>query len=55
MKPGGIEHDNYLNGVTVTSASNALAVGFYDDGTTWRTLVLHWNGTAWRQRPVPGR
>jgi hypothetical protein len=39
-----------LNGVAATSASNAWAVGAGPGGT----LILHWNGTAWKQVPTPG-
>jgi hypothetical protein len=38
-----------LFGVTATSASNAWAAGYYQDpGNGWSTLILHWNGRAWR-------
>jgi hypothetical protein len=31
-------------------------VGYYDHGTVDRTLIEHWNGTAWtvQQSPNPG-
>src|SRR2546423_10792758 len=45
--------DNDLNGVTATSSSNAWAVGDYRNGTTERTLIEHWNGTAWRVKKSP--
>jgi hypothetical protein len=39
-----------LVGAAATSTSNAWAVGSYQDsGGTDRALVLHWNGTAWKQ------
>jgi hypothetical protein len=41
-----------LNGVAATSATNAWAVGSYNNGTTVQPLVLHWNGTAWRVKPT---
>jgi len=46
---------NTLTGVAATSASNAWAVGFYDNGvgTPYRTLIVHWNGTAWKRVPSP--
>jgi hypothetical protein len=54
--PGG-----FLDGVAVTSASSAWAVGSAGGGSTrlpTRTLVLHWNGRTWAQvtdpRPVDG-
>src|SRR5205814_1373926 len=43
--------DNYLSGVTCTSASDCWAVGDYvipnDNGFYYSTLVEHWNGAAW--------
>jgi hypothetical protein len=43
--PSGISFstDGALFGVTAISASNAWAVG----GTSFGTLILHWNGRAW--------
>jgi hypothetical protein len=38
--------DDQLTSVSADSATDAWAVG-YDAGTTTRTLILHWNGTAW--------
>jgi hypothetical protein len=35
--------------VTATSASNAWAVG----STGTKTLIVHWNGTAWKRVPSP--
>jgi hypothetical protein len=42
--------------VGATSASNAWAVGEVTAGTSEQTLVLHWNGAAWKQvaSPDPG-
>jgi hypothetical protein len=46
-----------LFGVAATSASNAWAVGCagdcYNDFAPISTLVLHWNGTAWKRVPSP--
>jgi hypothetical protein len=52
----GAGHDNFLQGVTVVSASNVWAVGYYDNGTVRRSLVEHWNGTSWKvaASPNPG-
>jgi hypothetical protein len=47
--PGGSSNDNFLRGVTAASSTNAWAVGDYFNGTAYRTLVEHWNGTAWKQ------
>ena len=38
---------NYLNDVTCASASDCWAVGSYYNGSVGRTLIEHWNGTAW--------
>ena len=55
--PGGSGsgHASVLNGVAAISATNAWAVGYYVNTTTHRvtTLVVHWNGTAWKQVPSP--
>jgi hypothetical protein len=52
--PGGSANRNELVGVTVLSASDAWAVGFYYP--TPKTLVEHWNGTSWTHvtSPAPG-
>ena len=43
-----------LYGVTAISATNAWAVGDYSgDNGVERTLIEHWNGTAWKQVPSP--
>jgi len=39
-----------LSGVAATSASNAWAIGSTGSG---KTLIVHWNGTAWAQVPSP--
>src|SRR5262249_40913237 len=49
--PGSVS--NILNGVAATSSTNAWAVGGHADRTTGRTLIEHWNGTAWTQVPSP--
>jgi hypothetical protein len=50
--PGGA-NGNRLYSVAATSATNAWAVGYYDHGTVDRTLVEHWNGSAWKLQPSP--
>jgi len=53
--PGNAFND--LNGVRVVSASDAWAVGDYaNGGTSKKTLILHWDGAAWKQviSPSPG-
>src|SRR5206468_11545257 len=48
--PGGSSTNHFLSDVTVTSSSNAWAVGSYHNGGPFQTLVLHWNGTARKQQ-----
>ncbi len=59
--PGGPAHDNLLRGVTALSGRNAWAVGDYDAGekagaTVSKTIILRWNGIAWKRitSPNPG-
>jgi hypothetical protein len=52
--PSGPARNTFLNGVAAGSASGkAWAVGFYDNGTTDKTLVLAWNGKTWAQQATP--
>ena len=51
--PGGATQNNDLSSVAVTSATDAWAAGEYDSGTGTRTLVLHWDGSAWTQATTP--
>jgi hypothetical protein len=45
---------NLLNDVSVSSATDAWAVGQYENSTgPERTLTEHWNGTAWAWVPSP--
>ena len=48
--PGGTDHNNYLWSVAVLSPYNAWAVGDYDPT---QTLIVHWNGSAWKQVKTP--
>jgi hypothetical protein len=43
---------SYLLAVTATSARNAWIVGS-SGKSKWRTLILHWNGTSWKQVTSP--
>jgi hypothetical protein len=59
--PGGttsVSDDSLLTGVSAISATDAWAVGWYNNPTTGaeETLVLHWNGTKWNKvaSPNPG-
>ena len=51
--PGGLTGDNYLLSVTGVSASDAWAVGYYDNGSSQQTLIEHWNGTVWKVQTSP--
>jgi hypothetical protein len=52
--PGGPGQDDELFAVAATSARNAWAVGRYTDAQhASQTLILRWNGTAWRRVPSP--
>ncbi len=45
---------NTLGGVVAISRSNAWAFGFYEKaGTSFRTLIEHWNGSSWSVVPSP--
>lgn len=45
--------DSELHGITAVSATNAWATGFYFSGSIYKSLVEHWNGTAWKQVASP--
>jgi hypothetical protein len=50
---GGSAIDNTLEGVAVISGADAWAVGFSSTSTTQKSLILHWNGHAWRRTAAP--
>jgi hypothetical protein len=50
--PGKVE--TVLTAVDVLTASDAWAVGYYNDGSAERPLALHWNGSTWSKSPIPG-
>src|SRR5262249_32262605 len=50
--PGTVE--TVLTGVDVRTASDVWAVGYYDSGSVKRPLALHWDGSSWRNSPIPG-
>lgn len=55
--PGSSSRDNALSSIAATSSSNAWAVGYYvNRNQVEQTLVLHWNGSGWKQvaSPDPG-
>jgi hypothetical protein len=50
----GTGSSNSLAGVAGSSARNVWAVGFdAPSGVGYRSLILHWNGRAWKQVPSP--
>jgi len=54
--PGGPARDQELTSVASVSAKDAWAVGFYYTGSFDKSIILHWNGTSWKQvtSPNPG-
>jgi len=54
--PAGSSANNQLDGVAVTSPSNAWAVGQFWNGSSWQPLTERWNGTSWKlvRCPDPG-
>src|SRR5207302_11347910 len=46
--PAGAADSNQLNAVAARATNDVWAVG-YDNYPAEASLVLHWNGTAWRQ------
>jgi len=53
--PGlGTAHQTFLSGVAVASPTSVWAVGFHTGGRNrQRTLVEHWDGSAWTVVPTP--
>jgi hypothetical protein len=52
--PNSASARNFLTGVAAISATNIWAVGFtFTTATREQTLILHWNGTVWKQVPSP--
>ena len=43
----GVGQENDLNGVTCVSTSDCWAAGTYYTGSTYQTLIQHWDGTTW--------
>ncbi len=40
-------------GIAVAAGRPTTPNGAYSNGTAFRTLVLHWNGTVWKHVPSP--
>jgi hypothetical protein len=54
--PNPSSTENYLNGVTATSSTNAWAVGTYDNSNgTRRTLAEHFDGSTWTKVSTPNK
>jgi hypothetical protein len=49
VTPNPSSTSNVLDGVSAVSGSDARAVGSYTgtSAVAYKTLILHWNGTAW--------
>jgi hypothetical protein len=45
--------DNVLTGISVVSNDDVWATGYYVEGTKYKTLTLHYNGTTWTHVPSP--
>ncbi len=54
--PSGPALDQILYGVAAVSAANAWAVGHFFTGAVEKSMILHWDGTSWKQvaSPNPG-
>jgi len=51
--PGGVFGTTWLNGIAAVSAASAWAVGIYQASSVRRSLIVRWNGSAWRRVPSP--
>lgn len=53
--PGGFTHSSRLTSVTVLSANDAWAAGYYRSGkfAGTHTLIMQWNGSTWRRQSSP--
>src|SRR3954449_4047528 len=51
--PNGSTGLNLLQRVAVVSANDVWAAGKYMGGSSYRTLVEHWDGTQWSVVPSP--
>ncbi len=51
--PGGPRGYETLDAVSALSPRNVWAVGDYQRGRLYHTLILHWNGSRWRRVPSP--
>jgi hypothetical protein len=52
--PGGSSADNELTGLATTAASNAWAVGSFDDSSNnQQAFIARWDGSSWQQVQIP--
>src|SRR5215469_2725017 len=51
--PRGPARDQELTSVASVSPKDAWAVGFYYNGSFDQSIILHWNGTTWKQQKSP--
>jgi hypothetical protein len=51
--PADISGLVYLTGISCTSSTSCMAVGYYDNGSPYQTLIESWNGTGWSIVPSP--
>jgi len=51
--PAAFSISGGLSGVVATSETNAWAVGSTGSNSSAKTLILHWNGTAWKRVASP--
>ena len=49
--PPGVS--SWLTGIAAVAADDAWAVGYTQTATATRTLIEHWDGTAWTVVPSP--
>jgi Bacterial Ig-like domain (group 1) len=45
--PNVNQRNNYLRDIVGLAANDAWAVGFFDTGNAFKTMIQHWNGTGW--------
>jgi hypothetical protein len=53
VQPTAPGSPGFLTAAAVVSSCNAWAVGEYNNGIDYQTLIEHWNGSSWVQQPSP--
>jgi hypothetical protein len=46
----GTSYGTRLVGVSTVSATDTWAVGYYNTATTYKALILHWDGSSWTRQ-----